>query len=1215
MAVPNCDTGPQPSRIPGNIGIIKSKVMVWQHDPFWSRPNQILSWPFSSSSSDQMQETISNVKFELGGAILKSTFKCHDMFVCTQNPNKGTEQISSPAPGETTNDGTVDFVGSLESGVGQIAQSRMPNGTIYKCNGGIGSDTGISTDLSSCAVQVNGKTVFASDPSTGKDIFPHQVWKHTGSLLSDRVLIHPSEYQFPLSDLQAIKNIGTVGTDFISLEQLQAAAKWDYIEVADNGKLSIWPIMITKQSPDLQNSVHWTLEKWTPLWQGEDFFITVKMGDKRTDDTRDPNDGSNITMSKKYTPYLDYSLLTRNGNNVPGITNEAFYIKPQPQPLGSGASEEELKQAAIRTARAEYDWRYKTYILIEIGSNDPLHNYFIELVKGRNPRFLHLGEEWDNPTRLEQGANAANASFIPMKKCRQIGEPYAHVKCDQLFRQKDFRINVRNHLGRLVITFEGYEGNPWVISRLDNDPRLANGTKKLIPMVVPSAPVKIHGGNISCAVNFTPTEYVHSATIPFVNRQVDTGPNNDSRATNNDVYLTFSHVGNAVQYTNPSVQRRYFSDPRFLYAKVGYDCDAYLVSEQIRNITTPIKIYEEYHKQYRLHGKGWYNRVPRDTSGQVQLDPNTQAPLPPQQVNGMSESEGGIPSELSIINARNPSKEFPLSLEEESDGHYEWKDYVARWDVGIELQAGSVNLLPPSGENSLPVEDTFNAKLFENYVTPIATSWRLIVLGGGKSFEGSVEPFDISPLVSHISDSWSDEDFHSLSHEMQLKCYIPIESTTDTIPDTQDEELGNLFALGKQLLPLHDRAFYVTVSYWWENGIGYRYVRSNELNYPGQDPSTNDVLIQMTGVAYGAQIERSNNRLIMSFTIKDYMSVLENQFIFNSPFFDAVQDVQAVYELAKLAGFADESELPFGIDRRPLGYLRKVMSDGDRNGERVFYYNGEKTRCERYDLPGSYSSLAEPSVKFQNGETYENAVKRVAQLAGKTIYFDRWGVLRLETPAALVAAFASANEEILFESVFDFVTTPISRERSIPNQEDPENFIFDPLEHAAHLVYNTLTYQRSVEECANQIIVMSASNDIRLADGSRTGGFIIEGYTFFDQLWNPASEGFIGYRKPLYQQEGAFGSIEGVRNAISVYAKKKFPPVIMSFETYSVPGLKALDIITLDNNLAYITEISHDIDPSTNRAWCSITCFWLKNYKGNIGFLDALEPVTEPAPP
>ena len=1199
----DCIPGPQPSGIPANIGILKSKVMVWDNDPFWARPTQILSWQFSQACSEQIQESVTDVIFELGAAYLRPTFKHHDMFICTLNPRKNIEPTTGEL-GATTANTEVDFVGSQESGVGQIAQSRLPGGVIYVANGEDSFDV-ITREFQ------------AADSTTGKDIFPHQVWRYEGSIVRDayKVLIHPSEYQIPLNELESIIN-NEVSTPLapITLEEINSTAKWDYIEVTDNGKLSIWPVQITKHSPN--NNVHWTLQKWTPVWQGQDFFVSVKLGDKKTDDAKDDGNQTPLSMPEPYTPFLQYNL--EKGTYFPGITNQAFHIPPQKAIPGSGRTQSDLDTEAKKKAREVYDWRYKTYILIEIGYLDPIHNYFIELVKGRNPRLLHLGEEWDNSSRLELGVSVdpslPDAGFEFLKKCREISL-YPNFKCDQLFNQSDFRVFVRNHLGNLVITFNGYENDPWIITRFDNDPRHINFTKQHVPMVVPSAPLRIHGGNISCAINFSPTEYTSSATVTFTDRQVETGPDNADRASDEDVYLTFSHMGNSIQYTKQRVKDVYFNDPRFLYDKVGYDCDAYSVFEKNQNKTTETRIYEEYNEQYRLYGKGWYNQTPRkiEDGSQVQRDPITLLPLSKKLVNGMSVKQKGVPSHLSIVNARNPSSDFPLTLDEAIDGHYDWKQVVAKWDVGIEFKAGSVMLSPPSGENALPIfeeGDEPKPKLFENYVTPIATSWRIVVLGGGKIFEGIIEPFDISSLVSKMSDSWSAEDFHSLSHEMQMECYIPIESTNDANPNTKDTDLLNLFNLGRKLLSLHDKSFYITVSYWWEKGVGHRYVKSNLLNRAGQDPNFNDVLIQMTGVVYGAKINRSNNKLTMSFTVKDYMSILDHQLLFNSPFFDSVQDIYAVYILGQLAGLADESLSEIGIDRRPLGYLRKLMNDGDLIKEEVFTYNGEKSRSERFDLPGTYNVVIDPKVKFQNGESYESAVKRIAQLAGKTVYFDRWGVLRLETPAALMAAFSAINQNIEFEPVFDFVSTPIVRQKNIPSNQEENDFIFDPAEHAAHLVYNMLTYQRSVEDCVNTIAVGSASNDIKLADGSRTGGFIYESYTFFDQVWNPEAEGFIGYRKPFFQTQGAFGSIEGVRKAIGTYAKMKFPPIIVSFETYGVPGLKALDIITLDGDLAYITEISHELDPSTNSWWCNLVCEWLKPKTADLGFLETIEPST-----
>jgi len=51
-----------------------------------------------------------------------------------------------------------------------------------------------------------------------------------------------------------------------------------------------------------------------------------------------------------------------------------------------------------------------------------------------------------------------------------------------------------------------------------------------------------------------------------------------------------------------------------------------------------------------------------------------------------------------------------------------------------------------------------------------------------------------------------------------------------------------------------------------------------------------------------------------------------------------------------------------------------------------------------------------------------------------------------------------------------------------------------------------------------------------------------------------------------------------------------------------------LDIITLDGNLFYITEISHDIDPADNKWWMNISAEWLKPFTGSLGFLAEKKP-------
>lgn len=1151
------------SGIPGNIGTVRTKVVIWDHDPLFARPFQKMTFPFSQDTAKQMRDSVPGIQFELNAAFLRPQFIPHDMFIATQN-NHVTPN--------TTN--SLDFVGSKQSGVGQIAFDRLPpsvgvQGKEYEANGFF--------DIK----QADGSTSKVYVWHIGKDMFPHQVWLYVGSLLKRGVPIHPSEYTKNDTELAAVGNLSpatSAGCNFDKwrIEELQGAVKWDYNTIEDGaGHRAISPVQITKPAEDSSTPVHWTLEKLTQTFQGEDFFVTVVLGEKELSNLEDPNNPSDCvdTNWDEY-KYLVYNPKNRPAGWIDGISNAAFFIEEN--------KETPAQQGTIDARRDRYWWRYKSYILIEIGAGDPEHNYFIELVKGRKPRLLHLGTEWDNPNRLQQGGSISSADFRYIKKCRELSV-YEGISTDELFKKKEFKVLVRSHLGRLVITFEGHEGEPWVISRLDNDPSRFNFSKILVPMTVPAGKMRIHGGNISATLNWSPVEYAEQATIAFKDRQTDTG-----KAKNSDVYMTFSHIGNSIRYDNPSFKRQYFLDPGLGYGKVGYDCDAFQTQEVIKNSLMQLPIYRAFNLQYKKYGKGWLNTTSIGNNGT----------LLPALVCGVDPARGGKPHKLEIINLRAPNQSFKFGLQESTDASYPYKTFVSKWDVGVRLKAGSVMMPKPTidGLNS-------GEKQFKNVVTPIATSWSLIVLGGGKPIQSTVQPIDISELVTSINDSWSAEEFTTINHQMNMSVYIPLGIPVGGDPSQQsDARRPDLHSLGQKLLKLIDKSCYVSVSYWWDNGIGARDAVGNQMTRDGP-PGESDLLIQMTGVAYGATIEKSVNKIFMNFKIMDYMSVLKNQMIFNSPFFDGVADAEAVYELMKLAHFDDSKNRQTGVDRRPLGFLQHVIEKGPQIADGKFTYNGETSRARRFDLPGSYTSVVSPAVRFQNGETFESAIKKISQQAAKVVYFDRWGVLRYENIPAIEAAFASGRKED-FLPVYEFRTTPFNVESTGGPGGSTENiFNFDPTKHAAHLVYNVVSYTRSVEDCVNQIVIMTASNDIQLADGSKTGGFLIEGYTFFDQIWDPNAEGFLGYRKPFYQSNGLFGGVEGIQNGILQYAKWKYPPAMISFQTYGIPGLKALDIITLDDDLFYITEITHEIDPSANNWWCNISGEWLKPFTASLGFL------------
>lgn len=1218
----DCEVGPKQeaaSSVAGNIGTLCAKVEIWENDPFYARPHQTTTFPFSNLVPEQLPDDTPGLEWLMNSAFLKPIYQPQDMFICSYNPNIEKEFVN-PTADEFTFKGkarNLDFVGSLDSMTGKIAGPRLPGGIVYETQ-----YTRLATGIGDFAASVAGLTDLRFVPNSGKDVFPHQVWMHVGSIFKRGVALHPSEYAKPLDEIIATRSvdvaIAAAAEESISLatpfcegftdEEIHGAVKWDYVKHTEEGTDTVWPYQITKQAPGRGVPVHWTLEKFTPVYQGQDFFVTIETK-KETDESPDvllENEfiGSCVEDYK----YLMYDNTVQPAEWINGISNSAFFVAADKEADGTVTTESVDK--AKDAARKQYWWKYKSYILIEIGTGHPDHNYFIELVKGRNPRLLHLGYIWDNPKRriggeIEPKEDELNWHF--MKQCRMLGE-FGSVSCNELFKQDSFRLSVRNHIGRLIITFEGYEGSPWVIQRRDNEPHQFDFRKTLIPMVVPSSKLRIHGGNLSCVVNYSPLQYTKTETVYFRDRQADT-----SKAGNNDLWMTFSHMGGSQLYQNPARVKRIFSDPRLnnKQGKFSYDIDAYIAGEIHRNKKEDVNLYRIFRRQYTEWGKGWVLDVDRDADGEPKRDPDTGLISEKGLKSGFN---GGTPHSLRIDNAKQPGQEFQFGLRGQSNANYPYKEYASKWDVQIKFNAGTV-LLPvaeskatsgafDSAEDpSIIIDDRAKQYLMVDSVTPIATSWRLIVLGGEKPTRKSsgtpkIKPFDIAPLTTKITDGWTSEGWHTIRHEAKVQCYIPL--------DTAIGDNKELYRLGKRVKDLHNKAFYVTISYWWADGIGERDAIANKIKR--KNPDENDLLIQMTGIAYGGTLSRSVNKIFFDFDVKDYMSVLEKQFIFNSPFFDGVADAEAVYELARLAGFDDEDKTSSRINRQPLGFLQHVIKFNRRNADGKFVYNGETVRSPTYDLPGSYATLQQPAVRFQNGETYEDAFTKIAQLSTKVIYFDRWGVLRLESVPAIEAAFFAKGDDVeKFESVFDFVTSPFPVKARDPGDGSvsTRKFQFDPCKHGSHLVYDVVQYNRSVEDCINQIVVFTASNDILLPSGERVdGGFIVEGYTFFDQIWNPEEEGFLGFRKPFYQSNGVFGGIQGVRRGLQHYAKMKYPIATVQFSTYGIPGLKALDIITLDDNLFYITEINHDLDPSTNRWWMNITGEWLKPFLGDLGFLE-----------
>jgi len=1189
--------------IPGNIGLLKSKISIYEHNPFWARPYQNITFPFTELAgaeitsdphyewdhrpNEKNTKDKQNVVFQFGQAFLQPLNLRFCNFVATIHDT--TQLIGRSVPGQVVR--KLDIVKGMKSS--SIIASNLPN-----------------SDPNSVYNSPN-RVV----PSRGKYNFPHLLFIYEGSAIYNTTIMNPSEYATPIAAEAEGKN----------LEELQAnqrqkllsqlgTALWDLTSETNPKDIFdvIYPVMVGRRTCQSCDPIHWTLRKYTPMYQGQDFSIRFNQIDSATDEFKMTGypyaelGGNSMKLGEEGTPFFPFfepahkgftgypvdSKLKKAYEN--GVSNIAYY---------SFTDTEEGGQNHIRN----YYLKNKAYIMIEVGSglwNNPHddsnrkvgHNYFIEMIKGKKPRFLHFGYDLrgfdgEGPDGIE---GKADDSRIKLRVLSEFDLSFDEL----LSKEQELKIQIRNHMGDIIITFNGVE-QPWRISRTDfvrdNNKKVV---EKRVPMVIPNGTMKIHGGNMTVGIMYGPLIYEERGQVVFRDRQADLG-----KARDEEIYATFARPGdNDTDQAKPRMKaKKFFTDRQFDNLKMGYDADAYEVNEIHKNLPAKINIYQIFSDNYQKFGRQW--AYPEDK-------PQTEGPF------WLAES----PSRLSIRVVRNYDEEgLPKGLAYKfnldgisqdamgSDGQY-----IGLWDVAIDFEAGSLSLPPVSpesfnlGRDEIPSEDMDgnfigrgeNRVLLYN-VTPVAPAWSLVVLGGEKVIKEDMEE-DISEFVETISDGWTSEEYTSINHETNLQLYLPISTGTAK----GDEKVG-------KILSLIDKTFFVTISYWWADGMGLN--RSIQTAYSKKsddyDPAEDPRLIQMTGIAYGAEVNRSVNKIRMNIAVKDYMEPLKQAFVWNCPFFDSVSDTNAIYELVKMAGFDNSVEnhddVPGqqgtkGIDRRPLGFIRELTKTRVKGLKDPVIWNEERHVHDYFALPGSYADINNPVMKFSNGTPYKDIIDKIVKLYGKTVYFDRYGVMIVEVSPAKLTAFARAKTDTsdpdspLFDPDINalikaaFVTSPRLKIWNI----DDEKFVkFDPEKDTPFIVYNVAKIKRNVADSINSIGMMSAT-----APDQEKTGFMIKGRTFYDQIWDPEAEGFFGYRKMLWHQEGIYGNDQSMNSAMTQYARMKYPPFQVSFEAYGTPGLKPLDIIMLDRQPLYITEINHDLDPKTNMWWMNISAEWIKSF-------------------
>ena len=405
------------------------------------------------------------------------------------------------------------------------------------------------------------------------------------------------------------------------------------------------------------------------------------------------------------------------------------------------------------------------------------------------------------------------------------------------------------------------------------------------------------------------------------------------------------------------------------------------------------------------------------------------------------------------------------------------------------------------------------------------------------------DPHDVSDHVMEFEESWVAQSFWNIEHTGNIT-FLLNPNPVQNLPET--EYIKNL----------RNKAFYLEA-----------WVQYKDCNY--QQLGTGKWKL-FTGICFGGTLEYSAGKLVMKCEINDFTKVLEDQRIFNSPFFDGVRDVHAINEILRMAGFRGKGQ---GVTLTSAPNSPRAFIDGLTTNPQfqddinIIFPDGRSSYVVNYVLPSGYSRLQSPKFKFADASTLMEAINKIAKTAGKLFFFDQYGLAHYENYLDLVINQISENA-----SSDSLAVTPLA------------NFTSNPEKHKGQSVFNQFSIYWNVADVHNHIRILTSTPDWTpiFADDLE-----------WDSIENPDVQGFLGYLRTFYQEEGAFGDLRAVQNTLQFYRTMFKPPLLVKFETYGLP-LRALDIIKFNDQPFRVMRLSSRINPQENVWWQDYECEWFQ---------------------
>lgn len=891
--------------------------------------------------------------------------------------------------------------------------------------------------------------------------------------------------------------------------------------------------------PGLGRGIHWKIDKATTLFRGEDFFITFK---KNTTATDAVNNGpaNSANQPSDFDPSNAQSFI--GGENNPyyylDVTYDSEANPPANQAVVAYKNTEEGYEKVEDSAKYFY-LPNQPYYIIEMGPNDNGDIIFIIICSKAPPTCVLMKMNNGVPTTYNLGS-------------------YGEKNGAHYINQREFTVTVRNHLGNLVVYFNGNTSNPWIIQPPDaravnKENTSTDNVKNTNLLIVPRGRLSIWGGNIASSFCFSPLTYYGSENgvsvllppEPKTDASRRTGSSGEIKTATYEIpYTKTEDSETAIDFAGiflSNTENEYVAERNS--EETLFYCDAHVVNEVEFSLPSNYDILsgmiphflgtEEFLKDTYLSSLTLTNN--ENSNSTIKIEPRD-----------LALGKSGNNGEGSIIT-------FRVNLTLKPGSH---------WFSSASLAASSPTLtwLSPEtldilggGVPELPV----TSWELNNCKTPIITQFRIIATPKDDAIAWTANGTDedVSDLVMRYSESYSSSDFHTMNHTGTIKFLL-----NKNVVGTEGAASWN----NKVDLMYNSaaRAFYVDIS------AGYRKLPTRRGGFKTCNYSKLDEFFKLfTGICYGGVINEKPGETTMDCKIYDYSKILEESYIFNAPFQDGMRDFNAIYEFSRMAGFRDKNE-------RDPAYLIRRQSNHDNDDVSFGTLDGRGSWATAYALPNSYARLKSPFFKKQDGTAIWEAMKEIAQRGGKVIFFDTYGVLHYENLP--YDRYLFGNGEVNDNDVlWRFTTSPSGR---------------------GQLVFDNLNLEKAVSDCFNVIHLVTSTPNREIAIVDRVN---------WPSVYNAASPGFLGYKKLYLQQEGIFGSLESLEKMANHYSKFFVAPTVVKFQTYGLP-MRCFDLCTLEktsggrtgSTYLIITNVNSEIDPSQNKWWSEVEGEWY----GTTGF-------------